>query len=188
MAPLSFAAIRTPRTNYARVTLAWNHSASSNIVAYRIFYGTNSAEYTQIHGVGYTNRATITNLVYNLCHFFAAKAVDGSGNESAFSNEVSYTPMVPTNLWIRVAAETSGSPFYGFSRFSVWPEVSRTNPAANFFLKLDTAASAGVVTVTPMQSYSPMGPWSPFTNWVPVQIRTETNLYFRLVTTNRVIL
>ena len=77
------------------VTLAWNPSTSSNVVAYRIYQGTASGNYTKVTAVGNTNRATLTNLTYGTTYYFAAKAVDTTGSESVFSNEVSYMPPIP---------------------------------------------------------------------------------------------
>lgn len=84
------------------VTLAWNPSTSANIASYKIYYGMASQAYTQSVPVAGSTNVVITGLTENITYYFAATAVDSSGNESPFSNETSYsvpaTAMVATNL------------------------------------------------------------------------------------------
>ena len=74
------------------VSLAWNPSTGTNIAGYHIYYGGASGAYTNIVNAGNTTNATISNLTEGNTYFFAATAYDSSGLESAFSNEISYTP------------------------------------------------------------------------------------------------
>jgi len=82
-----------PITNtYASVTLAWDASPDASVTGYRIYYGPVSGGYTNSINVGPPLTMTMTNLTRGSTYFFAATAYDGSGLESAFSNEVAYTP------------------------------------------------------------------------------------------------
>ena len=76
------------------VALAWMPSSSTNVVGYKIYYGTASQNYDSSVEVGNTNVATISGLVEGTTYYFAAIAVDSAGEESPFSNEAVYT--VPT--------------------------------------------------------------------------------------------
>lgn len=69
------------------VTLAWDHSVSTNVTNYRIYYGTASGVYDTYSEFGYVTTATIQGLEAGI-YYFAATAVDADGNESGYSNEV----------------------------------------------------------------------------------------------------
>jgi len=95
------------------VVLAWMPSGSTNVVGYKIYYGTASQNYGNSVAVGNTNVATISGLVEGTTYYFAAIAVDTAGEESPFSNEAVYeVPSFAATL--AVLGESSG----GFS-FSV---------------------------------------------------------------------
>jgi hypothetical protein len=73
------------------VTLAWDRSQEPNIAGYRVYYGTTSRHYTAMRSVGNSTTATITLLEPGVTYYFAVTAYDTSGNESAYSQEISYT-------------------------------------------------------------------------------------------------
>ena len=87
-------ASRSPLQADQNVTLAWAPSISTDVVGYRIYYGTTSGDYTGLFDIGNTNAVTISRLVDGVTYYFAATSIDGAGNESPFSNEAVYT--VPT--------------------------------------------------------------------------------------------
>lgn len=71
--------------------LSWD--ASSGATGYRLYYGTAPRTYRQAKGtgvaVGNVTACEITNLKSATLYYFAVTAVDGSDNESPYSNEVS---------------------------------------------------------------------------------------------------
>lgn len=68
------------------VTLVWDASPSPGVAYYRIFSGTNGANYTMTTDVGLV--LTHTLILPRGDHwFFAAVAVDANGIESAMSNQ-----------------------------------------------------------------------------------------------------
>ena len=73
------------------VTLAWNPSSTPDVAGYKIYYGTACGCYSNVMEVGNTTNATVSGLVPGTKYFFAATTVDGTGNESGFSNEATYT-------------------------------------------------------------------------------------------------
>jgi len=79
------------------VTLAWDPSPDSSVAGYRIYDGVTSGTYTNVIDVGNVTTATVSNLVSGVTYFFAATAYDTNGQESVFSDEVSYTVPWLTN-------------------------------------------------------------------------------------------
>lgn len=101
----------------ASVTLAWDASPDASVTGYRIYFGPASGAYTNSVAVGNVTNATVTSLKAGAIYYFAATAHDGSGLESAFSNETSYTPpvpMLPQVTGVR-AVIASLARFFGFS-------------------------------------------------------------------------
>lgn len=72
------------------LTLAWNPSPSPEIVGCHLYYGTASGQYTNTVVVGNVTNVTISGLSAGVTYYFAITAVDASGQESDFSNEISY--------------------------------------------------------------------------------------------------
>ncbi len=73
------------------VVLAWNASADPEVTGYKIYYGTSSHDYTNVVDVGNVTNATISGLADATTYYFAATTYDGVGDESAFSNEATFT-------------------------------------------------------------------------------------------------
>jgi hypothetical protein len=81
----------------AQVTLSWDPPTTytdgtplTDLSGYKVYYGAASSNYSQTINVGNTNTYTVTNLSDGT-FYFAVTAYDVSGNESAYSNEVSKT-------------------------------------------------------------------------------------------------
>jgi hypothetical protein len=78
------------------VVLAWNRSVDTDVTGYRMHYGPAGGIYDTVLDVGDVSQASIGGLTPGASYDFAATAYDGSGNESVYSNEVSYTePPLP---------------------------------------------------------------------------------------------
>jgi fibronectin type 3 domain-containing protein len=74
----------------ASVTLAWDKSPGTNVIAkYNIYYGPSSGTYTNVQSAGTNLTTTVSNLVRGATYWFAATAVDTSALESDYSTEVS---------------------------------------------------------------------------------------------------
>ena len=89
------------------VTLAWDRNAEQDIAHYRLYYGTQSGKPSQSLSVGNVTTATITNLDDGTTYFFAVAAVNTGGQESAPSNEVSYTTPNPAAYVLTVNSGSS---------------------------------------------------------------------------------
>jgi type VI protein secretion system component Hcp len=72
------------------VSLAWNPSASDDVVGYKIYIGNSSGNYNDTITIGNQTSYTVTDLSDGT-YSFAVTAFDATGNESGFSNEVSTT-------------------------------------------------------------------------------------------------
>jgi Divergent InlB B-repeat domain/Fibronectin type III domain len=82
----------------AQVTLSWTAPTTNtdgtslrDLAGYKAYYGTASRTYSTATDVGKVTNCQITNLRDGQTYYFAVTAYDTSGNESAYSNEVSKT-------------------------------------------------------------------------------------------------
>jgi hypothetical protein len=98
------------------VVLDWNPPAVTNtIVAYHVFYGTQSGVYTNSVTAqpSDANGFIIQNLPGNATYYFAVMAIDTDGNSSGLSNEASVALPLPTPVLLQtqVYADDNGVPF-----------------------------------------------------------------------------
>jgi outer membrane biosynthesis protein TonB len=73
------------------VSLAWNPNADPSIVGYRYHEGTSSGNYSKSIDVGSANSATVSSLSAGQTYFFMVTSYNASAQESAASNQVSFT-------------------------------------------------------------------------------------------------
>jgi len=75
------------------IDLSWKKNLESDVKVYRIYGGTSANPITKIDSVNYTDTTkTITNLTNGTTYYYRITAVDSTGNESVYSNEVNITP------------------------------------------------------------------------------------------------
>ncbi len=77
-------------------TVSWDANTESDLSGYKVYYGTSSGSYDVVADVRNKNSHQINSLVAGTTYFFVVTAYDFSGNESGFSEEVSFTPTVGT--------------------------------------------------------------------------------------------
>ena len=82
-----------PATN--SVKLAWNKSLTTNVTGYRVYYGVASGNYPNSIVAGNVTSNTVQGLTGGVTYYFAIAAYTASGVLSAFSNEISYMPLLP---------------------------------------------------------------------------------------------
>jgi len=76
------------------VSLIWDPSPSA--IGYKIYFWGASLTGTNIQSVGNATNTTISSLLPGATYYFAATAIDAAGEESDFSNQVTYTvPLAP---------------------------------------------------------------------------------------------
>ena len=78
------------------VTLAWDANPEPDVSTYLVYYGTSSRQYLYSTNVGNVTTATVYGLAEGVTWYFAVTAVNTSGLESNFSNEV--TNAIPSNV------------------------------------------------------------------------------------------
>jgi hypothetical protein len=72
----------------AQIRISWDPNTETELVGYKVFYGTTSGAYGIPINVGNTTNYTITGLTAGQSYYVNLKAYDTANNESAFSNEV----------------------------------------------------------------------------------------------------
>ncbi len=73
------------------VRLAWDPSPEPLVTGYKLYYGSTSWVYTNVVDAGNRTECTVTGLNAGTSYYFVVTACTGAGDESAFSNMVSYT-------------------------------------------------------------------------------------------------
>lgn len=68
--------------------LEWEPVIASDLAGYRIHFGTASGSYSRSADAGTSTTWTLTNLSGGTRYYFVVTAVDTSGQESGYSNEV----------------------------------------------------------------------------------------------------
>lgn len=76
---------------YFNLNLAWNTNPETDVSAYRLSYGTESGQYSQVMDVGPSTRATVSNLEQGKTYYFAVTAVNYAGLTSDPSIELVYS-------------------------------------------------------------------------------------------------
>jgi hypothetical protein len=96
-----FALLAAAKSNASNLVLNWTASASSSVVGYDVYYGTTSGIYLYKINVGNTTGITISNLAPGVTYYLVATAYDVHGNQSFFSNQISYA--VPASGLLTIA-------------------------------------------------------------------------------------
>lgn len=91
------------------VLLSWDPSPDPTVAGYNVYYGTSSVNYTRIVSAGPSLQAVVTNLSSGVTYYFAVTALDLFGQESVFSNEVTYTPPRPAGPKCAIALASGGT-------------------------------------------------------------------------------
>lgn len=77
------------------LNLSWDPSSSIEVTGYHVYSGTASGVYTNIQVVGDVTTATVSGLLSGVTYYFALTSVDAIGQESVFSDEISYRQELP---------------------------------------------------------------------------------------------
>ncbi|MGD8334649.1 MAG: fibronectin type III domain-containing protein, partial [Desulfobacterales bacterium] len=73
------------------VTIGWDANTEPELAGYKIYWGTSSGNYTSSKDVGKTTTATIDGVEEGTTYNLVVTAYDNQGNESGYSNQVSFT-------------------------------------------------------------------------------------------------
>lgn len=78
------------RYAHGSATLAWDpNSPTENVVGYKLYYGTESRNYSFVIDITTDTRCKVRNLEKGQNYYFAVTAVNDAGQESDFSEEIS---------------------------------------------------------------------------------------------------
>jgi fibronectin type 3 domain-containing protein len=91
------------------VTLAWDANTEPDLAGYRVHYGTASGSYTTSVDVHKVTTSSIGTLTAGQTYYFAVTAYDASGNESGYSNPVSYAVPAANGAPTTPATPTAGA-------------------------------------------------------------------------------
>ena len=80
-----------PPVHSAQVTLEWDPNPEADLAGYKVYYGTSSRNYSACIDVGKNNIGTIPLAEAGTVYFIAVTCYDPTGNESQFSEELSYS-------------------------------------------------------------------------------------------------
>jgi hypothetical protein len=72
----------------ASLTLAWDHSTSTNTAGYQVSYGTQSGKYTANIKAGYVTSVTVTGLTEGTTYYFSVQSYDSAGTLGSPSQEI----------------------------------------------------------------------------------------------------
>lgn len=141
------------------VTLAWDPNPEPDVVAYVIYYGTNSRAYPYATNVGNVTCATVHGLDPCTLYYFALTAVNQAGLESDFSLEVTNWTFC-VHLEIRQATNPAGP----------WVILFSTNVPRN---------KVGAFFKTTMTPQWPcvIAPTEWCSNGVPIKYPEDTNTF-----------
>jgi hypothetical protein len=76
-------------TSNTTATLTWSPVTSTNLAGYKVYFGMASGRYGSPVDVGNVTSYVLNNLTLGNTYYFTVTSYNGSGVESAFSNEVS---------------------------------------------------------------------------------------------------
>jgi hypothetical protein len=81
-----------PGSGYsAQVTIAWDANSEPEVAGYKLHYGASSGQYPSLSDAGIQTTCTLAGLQAGVVYFFAATAYDTYGNQSSYSQEVTFT-------------------------------------------------------------------------------------------------
>jgi hypothetical protein len=98
-----------PVAHAGEVTVAWDPNPEPEVAGYKIYFGTTPGSYTVSANAGNITSMVISGLEAGLTYYFAAVAYDSSGNESGFSNEISYVVPAAASADSSPSGSSSGS-------------------------------------------------------------------------------
>ena len=140
------------------ITLTWDQNTDNATTGYSVHYGTQPGNYAGSVDVGNATSAVINLPDSTNTYYFAVQAYSATGERSAFSPEVSWTPPAPTSA-LPPTLQNPGSTSTTVGSASVVLRLSATDPAGLALTYsasglppgLSIAASTGVISGIPTQ-------------------------------------
>jgi hypothetical protein len=133
--------------------VTWNASLDTNVVGYKLYYGTVSQQYTNVVVAGNVTDASISGIQSGNTYYFAATSYNAAGWESSYSPEISYTVPV-INLPPISIASTSGGVNVSVNGTAASPYVIMASTNLINWVALTTNTAPFVFTDTNSSKYS----------------------------------
>jgi len=89
------------------VELTWSPSPNTDVVAYKVYYGTESRNYSGSITFSDVSDVILPGLAGGVTYYFAVSAVNANAEESDLSNEADYTVPLPAPLVLQVQGASS---------------------------------------------------------------------------------
>lgn len=89
--------------------LTWNPSADPNVVAYQIYFGTQSGSYQNSVTAGNVTSEIISGLPDGSTNYFAVAAIDNQNYESPLSNQAEYIVPMPAPISLEAQGDSASS-------------------------------------------------------------------------------
>lgn len=115
-------------------TFTWDMNTDPGLAGYKLYYGNESRNYSEMIVTGMTPEYTVEGLQEGMTYYFVVTAYNLEGDESDFSNEISYRPgeereivLITPNGGEELVAgsdytiEWEVNPFFGFVR--IWLSI-----------------------------------------------------------------
>ena len=93
----------------AQATIAWDPDTSTGVAGYKAYWGTVSRNYSWSADAGTQTTYNVPSLNQGATYYFAATAYDAAGNQSGYSNEVTYTVPSACTYAISPASQSIGA-------------------------------------------------------------------------------
>ena len=97
------------------LNVMWNASTDTNVVGYKVYYGTSSLQYSNVIVVGNATNAYISGIKAGTTYYIAATSYNAVGWESAYSPEISYTAPTVATVHPPLTSPTASSSGFNFS-------------------------------------------------------------------------
>ncbi len=100
-----------PSNASTSLQVSWSQSSDTNVLGYKVYYGTASQQYTNTILAGNVTNIMVSGIQPGVRYYFAATSYNAAGWESSFSPEISYiVPVGPAPL-SEMAISASGFSF-----------------------------------------------------------------------------
>jgi hypothetical protein len=90
------------------VNVSWNGVSDTNVVGYKLYFGTFSQEYTNTIVAGNVTNTYLSGITPGATYYFAVTSYNAAGWESAYSTEVAYTAPAVAGAPISIAQTPGG--------------------------------------------------------------------------------
>jgi hypothetical protein len=137
-----------PYVQAAEVTLAWDPVDSPELAGYQIYYGSEPGNYQWVVDVGNITSFSLGNLTIGATYYSAATAYTTTGQESGFSNEVSFTVPECTYALSSASASFSSSGGTGSTSVTTSSYCNWSTASGVSWVTLPTPSGLGSATLT----------------------------------------